>query len=404
MSKKSERTLTSALGGGEPLRLLKKAIKKISKPSEDKIDQTLESITSIQACKDAALTGDEDLRLLAIMKLPDFGVEALKPLELALNDESALVRAAAAGMLAALGDRDGVALMEQHLHDNDEAVRTALEYSIEWLQKKGRVLEKPTPLVKGTDPLGILLEDLVPLRTTDEVLVKNDAAALPGSLQFGITIENEGFAAIREVRVEVLAYPKESLRPEDDLVQFIDEIQQGDSNSLIFEFSVDGDCVEGEIITSVTLLDETGEKLAAKSGNVFVRSIFEQIEPVDITEDDFLHIKSEMTNWNREHMLASEPVDVFEALVKIIEDKNLRIFQFDSAEKKKAFMGIVAAMGKGRFSGNRLAISFTVAGKKGDDLAKLRIDVFSDNNEILHSAASAIFEEIQTVLGILDEP
>ena len=93
MSKKSERTLTSALGGGEPLRLLKKAIKKISKPSEDKIDQTLESITSIQACKDAALTGDEDLRLLAIMKLPDFGVEALKPLELALNDESALVRA-----------------------------------------------------------------------------------------------------------------------------------------------------------------------------------------------------------------------------------------------------------------------------------------------------------------------
>ncbi len=383
--------------------MLKKAIKKISKPSEDKIGKTLESITSIQACKDAALTGDENLRLLAVMKLPDFGVEALEPLELALNDESSLVRVASAGMLAALGDRDGVALMEQHLNDNNDTVRAALEYSIQWLQRKGKVLAKPTRLTKGTDPLGILLEDLVPLGTTDEVLVKNDFAALPGSLQFGMTIENESFATIRDVRVEILSYPKENLTPEDSQVQMIEEILQGESNSLIFEFRVDGDCVEGEIITSVTLRDETGEKLAAKSGNVFVRSIYEQIEPIDITEDEFLTVKSEMTNWNREHMLASEPVEVFEALVKIIEDKNMRIFQFDSAEKKKAFMGIVAAMGKGRHSGNRIAVSFTVAGTKDDELSKLRIDVFSDNAEILHSAASAIFEEIQVVLGVLDD-
>jgi hypothetical protein len=403
LSKKNERTLASALGGGEPLRLLKKAMKRIQKPSEDRIGQILERITSIQACKDAALTGDRDLRLLAVMRLPTFGVEALESLELALNDESPLVRTTAAGMLAALGDKDGLPFLEQHVSDNNEAVREAVEYSIGWLQKKGRVLEKPTPLSAKSDPLDVLLEDLVPLATTDDVLVINDYAALPGSLQFGMTLENQSFASVRDVRVEILAYPREALKPVDALVQEIDHIPQGDSSSLIFEFAVEGDCVEGEIITSVTLVDETGEKLAAKSGNVFVRSLYEQVVPVDTTEDDFLRTKSRMKNWNREHMLANEAVAVFEALVKIVEEKNLRIFQFDSSEKKKAFMGIVSAMGKSRLSENRIAVMFTIAGNKKDNLSKLRMDIYADNPEILHSAASALFEEIQKELGVLDE-
>lgn len=398
MSKKNERTLTSALGGGEPMSLLKKAIKKISKSSEDTIGNTLEKITSIQACKDAALTGDENLRLLAVMKLPDFGTDALEPLELSLNDENPLVRVAASGMLAALGDKDGIALLERHLNDNDESVRTAMEFAVAWLQAKGKVMEKPEPLRTRTDPLAPLIEDLVPLRTTDDILVVNDFSSLPGSLQFGMTVQNEGFASVKNVRAEVLSFPRECMKPEDDIVQFIDEIPEGESSSLIFEFSIDGDCVEGEIITSVTLVDETGEKLAAKSGNVFIRSLYDQVVPIDVTEEEFLSMKSQMKNWNREHMLANEAVEVFEALVNIVEEKNLRIFQFDSAEKNKTFMGIVSAIGESRHSGNRVAVTFTIAGKKGDDLSKIRIDVYAENAEILHSAASAIFEKIQAAL------
>lgn len=403
MSKKSERTLTSALGGAEPLGFLRRAIKRISKSSEDEIEDVLESITSIQACKDAALTGDEDLRLLAIVRLPDFGTDALGPLELSLNDESPLVRVTASGMLAALGDRDGLTLLEQHISDNNESVRTAVEYSIAWLQKNGKVVEKAAPLRVPQDPLVVLLEDLVPLRTTDDIMVVNDFVSLPGSLEFGMTIQNGSFAGVKEVRVEVLSYPRECMKPEDTLVQVIDEIPQGESNSLIFEFAIAGDYVEGEIITSVTLLDETGEKLAAKSGNVFIRSLYEQFTPIEITEDEFLSTKLKMKTWNREHMLANEPIEVFETLVKIMEKKNLRIFQFDSTEKNNVFMGVVSAMGKSRFSGNRIAVSFTIAGTKGDDLSKTRVDVYSDNPEILHTAASAIFEEIQMALGVLEE-
>jgi len=58
MAEKDERTLTQALGGGEALRGLKKAMKRIFKPEEDLLQKTLSQITSIQACKDAALTGE----------------------------------------------------------------------------------------------------------------------------------------------------------------------------------------------------------------------------------------------------------------------------------------------------------------------------------------------------------
>ena len=67
LSRKPDRVVSQALGGGESVSRLKKAMRKIFGPSEDKIEKMLEEITSIQACKDAALTGDEDLRLLAMV-------------------------------------------------------------------------------------------------------------------------------------------------------------------------------------------------------------------------------------------------------------------------------------------------------------------------------------------------
>jgi len=76
LSRKTDRNLSKAMGGGESLRRLRKAVKQVLKPSDDKITRMLEQITSIQATKDAALTGDEDTRLLAVCKLGEWGEDA----------------------------------------------------------------------------------------------------------------------------------------------------------------------------------------------------------------------------------------------------------------------------------------------------------------------------------------
>ena len=403
MSKKNERSITTALGGGESVRTLRKAIKKVFKPSEDKIGKILESITSIQACKDAALTGDEDLRLLAVCRLGEFGIDGLESLDIALNDDSTAVRAVAAAMIAVIRSNEGLDLLEAHANDNDEAVRTAIEYSMAWLREKGEEPEAPRRIAKTDSPLSFLLDDdAIPLHTVDDVIVLNEYATLPENLEFGITVKNDSQLRIHDITVQILSYPEEGMKAVDDLEQNIECIEPGDSEVLIFGFSINGDCIEGEIITSVTFYDEHGENLAAKSGNVFIRSLFEQMVPLEASEKEFLELKKGMKTWNREHMLAREAKEVFSAVTKILEEKNLSILQTESTQKKKIFMGIVSGMAQNRFTENRIGLTVTVLGDVGDDLSKIRLDVISDNSEILHSVASDFFERVQQDLGVLE--
>ena len=404
MSRKSDRTLSEAFGGGEALHRLKQAIKQILKPSEDKIGQMLEQITSIQACKDAALTGDEDIRFLAICRLGEWGEDGLESLDIALNDDDPLVRSAAAGMLAHTQLKDAIPILEKHIGDNSAIVKETTAYALDWLAKHGRE-KQPSAYVPntGNNPTELLLEsDAIPLRTTDTVLVINEYTTSADMLEYGITIENEGDNPIHEVAVKILAYPGECMQAEDELTQTIETIGPEESGSLIFGFSIYGECIEGEIITSVTLIDDTGEDLSAKAGNVFVRAMFEQFAPHKITPDDFIRMKSDMKQWNREHTVDAEASKIYDALKKLLKKKNLHIFQNETVERQNAFMGVLAGSAKGRFSGNILVVMITVVGNKGDKISKLRIDTFSQNAEILHSAASDIFETILKDLGVIE--
>ncbi|MBE0526220.1 MAG: HEAT repeat domain-containing protein, partial [Candidatus Thorarchaeota archaeon] len=137
MSRKTDRNLSRSLGGGDSLRRLRKAVQQVLKPSDDKITEMLEQITSIQATKDAALTGDEDTRLLAVCRLGEWGKDAFESLDIALNDESPYVRIVAAGMLAYTRRLDAIPILEIYSSDNTESVRETVSYALGWLHKYG---------------------------------------------------------------------------------------------------------------------------------------------------------------------------------------------------------------------------------------------------------------------------
>jgi len=364
----------------------------------------LETITSIQATKDAALTGDKDTRLLAVCRLGEWGKDGFESLDIALNDESAHVRTVAAGMLAYTERLDAIPILENYTGDNTESVRETVAFAIEWLQKYGEdAPDGQCRPISKENPAEILLETAaIPLRTTNDVLVINDYTTTPESLEYGITIKNEGVSPIHEVSVVILSYPNECLSPMDSLAQMIDEIKPDDTGSLIFGFKIEGEYIEGEIITQVCLVDGNGEDLAAKAGNVFIRSIYNQFSPLEMGADDFIHMKSDMNQWNREHTVSAGASEIYTALHKIMDAKNLYIFQNEEMERENTFMGVIAGIARSNFSEHLLAVTLTVVGTKGDTISKLRMDIYSNNNEIVHSAASDLFETILKDLDIID--
>ena len=404
MADKEDRRLASALGGGESVSRFKKAVKGVLKKPNDVVGKMLSNLTSIQACKDAALTGDDDLRLLAVCRLGEFGAAAFDSLDISLNDESPLVRTMAAGMLAYTEDEDAIEILKPYLVDNNETVRDAVHYSLGWLEEYASEKEHGTRIPeKWENPAEILLDtDGIPLRTSEEVEVISRYTALPESLEFGITVENKTLEPINEVSIKVLMYPNESLKPLDPLSQLIASIEPGGIEALIFGFKVIKEVVEGEFVTSVQFIDEKGEDVAAISGNIFVRSLFEQVVPLETTPEELLALKSEMKEWNREHSLAVEAKDLFSTLKKLFQTWNLHTVQDESTERDGVFMGVVSGMAKGRIHGDKLAVTLTVVGRIDDDLSKLRIDVLSENAEVLHTVASVLFETVQRELGVIE--
>ncbi len=404
MSRKDDRTLSSALGGGESVGRLKKAMRSVMKKSNDVVGKMLDQLTSIQACKDAALTGDDDIRLLAICRLGEYGADAFEALDIALNDDNPSVRSIAAGMLASSEDKGAIEILKPYLSDNNETVRDAVKFSLNWLEERATEKNHGTPIPeKWENPAQILLDtDAIPLKTSDTVVVVSTYNATPESLEFGITVENQSEELIHEVSIKVLLYPNEGLKPVEPLAQMIETIEPGGSESIIFGFDVINECVEGEFVSSVHFIDSKGEDIAAISGNIFVRSVFEQFEPLEITPEEILSLKSELKKWNREHSLAVEAKELFDILKDLFLNWNLYTIQSECTEKENMFMGVVSGMAKGRITDMKLAVTLTVVGRIDDDLLKLRIDVLCEDPEILHTVASVLFEKIQEELGVIE--
>jgi hypothetical protein len=404
LTKKTDRTIASALGGGESVNRLKKAMKGVMRKPNDVVGKMLNNLTSIQACKDAALTGDDDLRVLAVCRLGEFGAASFDALDISLNDESPLVRTIAAGMLAYTEDKEAIDILKPYLVDNNETVRDAVQFSLGWLDEHATEKDHGTRIPdKWENPAEILLDsDAIPLRTTDDVEVVSTYTAVPDSLEFGITVENQSLEPLHEVSIKVLLFPTESLEPLDPLSQIIETIEPGGIEALIFGFKVTDEMVEGEFVTSVQFIDSNGEDVAAISGNIFVRSLFEQVIPLEITPEELLSMKSEMKEWNREHSMAVEAKDLFDILKELFQTWNLHTVQSESTKRKNVFMGMVSGTAKGRIHDKKLAVTLTVVGRINDDLAKLRIDVLSDDPEVLHTVASVLFETIQRKLGVIE--
>jgi hypothetical protein len=394
MSDEDDKTSTPTQDNDQ-IRGFKRAMGRLFKPKEDKLQKALATISSIQACKDAAITGEEDIRLLAVCRLGDFGSKSFDTLDIALNDESKIIRAMTAGVLASIADNRALPILEAHSSDDDEIVRDAISFALDWLQTRGEdVVDEPLmpeELLAG----GEQIPESTPIRTSDDVIVTNGYQISDTKLQFRSTIANKTSETISEVTITILSFPPDSLLQPFGITQIISSIKSGKSESVEFEFYVNSEAIEGEIVSSVIFVNGDGERIAAKSGNCFIRSIYSQIEPFEMTTDEFQAMKKGKTIWNREHVVEVEAKMLFKIVKKLAKRNNLHSLRTDSSVKDGMMMGVITGTGKGKFANARLTVTITLVGKVGEGISKVRIDTISDDSELIQIAASEFFERLQ---------
>ncbi|MGD9381912.1 MAG: hypothetical protein PVI03_05650, partial [Candidatus Thorarchaeota archaeon] len=286
-------------------------------------------------------------------------------------------------------------ILEAHASDDDEIVRDAISFALDWLQTRGQdVIDEPLmpeELLMG----GEQIPESTPIRTSDDVIVTNGYQVSDTKLRFRSTIANKTSETISEVTITILSYPPDSLLQPFGIAQIISSIKSGKSESVEFEFYVNSEAIEGEIVSSVIFVNSNGERIAAKSGNCFIRSIYSQIESFEMNADEFQAMKKGKTTWNREHVVEVEAKTLFKIVKKLSKRHNLHSLRTESSVKDGMLMGVVAGTGKGKFNDARLTVTITLVGKVGEGISKVRIDTISDDSELIQIAASEYFERLQ---------
>ncbi|MFW9802914.1 MAG: HEAT repeat domain-containing protein [Candidatus Thorarchaeota archaeon] len=400
MSDKDDKTSTPQTDS-DPVRGLKRAVGRLFKPKEDKLNKALSTISSIQACKDAAITGEEEVRLLAVCRLGDYGSKSFDTLDITLNDESRVIRAMTAGVFASIKDNRAIPILKAHASDDDEMVREAIGFALGWLGNRGHDVDDE-PLIPDEIPEKEQIVESTPIRTSDDILVTNGYQVSDTKLLFRSTIANKSTERISNVTIRIMSFPADSLLAPYGSTQIIPSIGPGESDSVEFEFFVNAEAIEGEIVSSVIFLNGDDEKIAAKSGICFIRSIYSQIEPFEMTADEFQAMKKGKSTWNREHVIEVEAKTLYKLVKKLANRCNLHSFRAESTTKEGMLMGLVAGAGIGKFSDTRLAVTITLVGKVGEGISKVRIDVMSDDSELIQIAASEFFERLQIEIQAIE--
>ncbi|MHA2162221.1 MAG: hypothetical protein ACXABF_07340 [Candidatus Thorarchaeota archaeon] len=373
-----------------------------TKISGNSLANELAALDSLRACKDASLSGTQHTKLLAVCKLAEFGSEAFDSLQIMLIDENEIVRSLAIGMMAFLGDKNFAIEVGKGLEDPSEMVIHIAEYALYWLENQGidnaQIVEPERAIAREQTPKEFLDLLETPLQTSDSILVANSHTSSQKGLTFKLSVTNETQLSLMDVKVRILAYPSESLSLDSDTEHTLKRLRPGVSKIIPFGFTKIRECIEGEIITSVVFTESNGERVSAKAGNWLIKSLYEQLKPVKTTPDKFRLEKQKMRYWNREHNLEKEPKELYEMLLDISKKLNLRVFRSESIERDDSFMGVIAAMGEGRYTGTRVSVTQTVVGRINDGLSKLRIDIYSDDPEVLQIAASELFVYVRDVV------
>ena len=390
-------------GGTDALRKLKRVVKKIMGLGQDELALAVSQLESIQACRDMSLTGDDDQKILAVCRLAEYGSEAFESLELVLHDDSDKVRTTAVGMIGNLRDLRGIQALQSMAGDSNRDVQWMTQYSI---QRLWDLPAEPEPEVLTTikevktAEVRFVLDEPMPLYYTDDVIVYHKYSISANNLTFILDVYNESSEPLQDVTVAILAFPSGSLKAPKRRIVKIEEIPAANRIMLEFNMPIFKECIEGEIVTAVRFTDAKGDRVAAKAGHCFVRSFFEHLEPKKTTSEEFLRVKKRMEYWNREHVLEVEPQKLLNLLENVMKSKNLYVFRFETAERDGMLMGLTAGMGRGQFGGALIVITLTLVGRRDDNLSKLRIDIYTEDVEFLHTAASQLFEDIQKqVLG-----
>ncbi|MGY5875497.1 MAG: hypothetical protein RTU30_07110 [Candidatus Thorarchaeota archaeon] len=213
--------------------------------------------------------------------------------------------------------------------------------------------------------------------------------------RYKVKVLNESDLVITDVTVAILSYPRDALKLDGDSVKNIAKIDPKGFRSPSFVFLPTQDCVQGDIVASVSFIDSRGQAHSVTTDPYVIRAVCDLLTPETITAEDFalklssLHhgeIVSKVEDWTPEEMHAKT--------LQILQNTNFYEVSSEKSDVGDRIEARITGWAKGKYTGKSVGIEITITGQLGVKGATCKVKMSGEDEAMIMPAMDEITQKL----------
>jgi hypothetical protein len=232
------------------------------------------------------------------------------------------------------------------------------------------------------------------MASDERVTALRGCAVVGGSFEYKAKIQNDSRFVITNVTVTIVAYPEECLEIVGPTLKKLPRIEPGGFRSPQFVFQPTKDCVEGQIIASVSYMDQENRLQMVEVEPYVIRSVCDLLEPLEASVQELELMLGDMAATREEHTVETGAKKLFSKTKDSLPDRNYFIIEATEETAEGSFRGIVRALAEGKYTKKKVAVRVVIMGFLNRDKSELAVECLAQDPAMLPIAIEEIVKII----------
>ncbi len=250
------------------------------------------------------------------------------------------------------------------------------------------------PLTKLTPQQSMMKKD--PEKIPEEgVKILRGGEIVGGKFEYKVKVSNETKFVINNVTVTVVAYPQDCMEISGSSMKTLSRIEPAGFRSPQFIFAPTKDCVEGQLLASVSYVDHENNLQMKSVEPYIIRSVCDLLKPLEKTPEAFEKLIIDMDSTSEKVSLDWNPEIIFKKAQKLLPIKNFHIIDSDQRTIGGHFTGTIRGFAEGKYTRKKVAVQALISGPIDGNQADVVIEGMGEDIAMLPTT----IEEISAGIG-----
>jgi hypothetical protein len=257
-------------------------------------------------------------------------------------------------------------------------------------------IDEKKPIRRSVSEKVSVVEQKKASQDREEVRVLRGGAFVGNRFRFKVKVVNESQYTITDVRVYLVAYPRDALNFDaDDDDVYIAKIEPGGFRSPAFDFIPTLDCVKGDVIAGVTYVDTRGMAHSQTTRPFVIRAVCDLLIPEEISAEEFVpkimnmrsgELTVEVKEWTPEEMYKKSQI--------VLKDANFHGVSSKTSQSDNIVVANVEGWARGKYTDKAVGVRLQISGKAGEKGASCTIRVSGEDPALVLPAIEDLRERL----------